>query len=120
MAEETKNIDETKNTNEIQTPPRLHPCIRCKWPYPVGYIQPFTSSQFPTPIPVCAQCALELKNIVHGTNFTHFKRSSAPRAEEFRKKAIKWRENHPELNPQATKTQSQTQNEQTKNQQQPK
>jgi len=71
-------------------------CADCRWPYPdTGYLnQMNVNGQYTKPI--CGICALARVNQFHGVQLTRFK---GEMAEETRQDAIKWRKNHPHLNP---------------------
>jgi hypothetical protein len=73
-------------------------CGRCKWPYPEGALSPFVSSDGGrmTTVEMCAICALEAMNKLHGTNDETF---HGEVAEWMRQNAVEWRAQHPELKP---------------------
>lgn len=69
-------------------------CARCKWPYPDGYTNPmFVNGGY---VEVCGICGLAITNEVHGTRETRFRGAMAELA---RKRAVAWRERHPNAQP---------------------
>lgn len=72
----------------------LTTCGRCGWPYPDEYLEVVHGSLVKER--VCALCALEIVNAVHGTRMVRF---HGEIAESLRLSAADWRLQHPGLKP---------------------
>jgi hypothetical protein len=75
------------------------PCDRCKLPYPEGLLNPVSFGNHTgagRTLPVCGICALDLSNEILKTRRKAFGGSMA---EEYRQRAIRWRERHPDAQP---------------------
>lgn len=76
-------------------------CEKCRWKYPDWLVQPLSSNKGMAM--VCGICYLEIKNEIHGTNFTSL---TGEIAEKMRLAAIEFRKNnqlYAPLKPQGSK-----------------
>jgi hypothetical protein len=74
----------------------LETCGECKWKYPEHLLnRMFIGGQGYTP-PICAICALEITNKVHGANLKEF---HGEIAEHMRQLAIQWRKKNKKHKP---------------------